>query len=130
MTSAWSRAGWFLAGAYVAVVAALTAVAFGPSADGFSVTEGLAAIATIPMIIVALPVIYVVGASAWNVFDTTDGSTSLGVTITFTAMMTIVAIANVALFYLVGTVVRRRRQARMKSPTTRPSSVPASSWRK
>lgn len=129
MTSAWSRVGWFVAGAYVAVVAALTADAFRPSGDGFTVTEGVAAILTAPTIVAALPVIYVVGATAWNVFGTGDASTPLGVTITFTAMMTVVAIANVALIHTMWTGLRRC-QPRTKSRTTRPSSVPASSWRK
>ena len=103
------RVGWFAAGAYVAVVAALTTYAFRPSGDGFNVAEGIAAILTVPAIVPALPVIYVVGALAWHTVESDSGDPTLLVTSTFTAMMTVVALANVALARGAWAVIRARR---------------------
>jgi hypothetical protein len=85
---------------YVVVVASLTAYAFRPGADGFNVAEGVAAALTLPMIVPALPAIYVVGALAWNLGGTDNGDPTLLVTLTFTALMTAVAISNVWLITL------------------------------
>jgi hypothetical protein len=104
------RPGQLVGATYVAVVAALTAFAFRPGADGFNVAEGVAAALTLPMIIPSLPVIYVVGALAWNLGGTDSGDPTLLVTFTFTALMTAVAIANVWLFSLVWRWLRSRRQ--------------------
>jgi len=101
--------GRIVAAAYVGTVAALTAFAFRPGADGFNVAEGAAAVLTLPMLVPALPVIYVVGALAWNVADSESGDPTLLVTLTFTALMTLVAAANAWVFSLVWT--RRPRRA-------------------
>jgi hypothetical protein len=95
---------------YVIVVAGLTAYAFRPGADGFNVAEGVAAAFTLPMIVPALPVIYVVGALAWNLGGTDDGDPTLLVTLTFTALMTAVAITNAWLVTRSWRWLRSRRQ--------------------
>ena len=101
--------GRLIAGVYVATVAALTAYAFRPGADGFNVAEGVAAVLTLPAIVPALPVIYGVGALAWNLADSESGDPTLLVTFTFTAMMTAVAAANAWLVSLAWRSLRPRR---------------------
>ena len=101
--------GRVVAASYVAAVAVLTAYAFRPGADGFNAAEGVAAAVTLPTIIVALPVIYVVGALAWNLAGTEDGDPTLGITLTFTLLMAAVAIANAWLFSRAWWRLRARR---------------------
>jgi hypothetical protein len=104
------RAGRVVAIAYVVTVAGLTAYAFRPGADGFNVAEGVAAALTLPMIVPALPVIYLVGALAWNLGGTDSGDPTLLVTLTFTALMTAAAVANAWLLTLSWRWLRSRRQ--------------------
>jgi hypothetical protein len=94
---------------YLGVVAALTADAFRPGDHGFTTTEAVAALITLPAVIVALPVIYLVGALAWAVSDTDGSGPTLLVMMTFTVMMTGVAGANVALAYWLWRLTRARR---------------------
>ena len=101
--------GRVVAAAYVATVTALTAYAFRPGVDGFNVAEGLAAALTLPTIIVALPVIYVVGALAWTLAGTESGDPTPGITVTFTVLMAAVAIANAGLLSLAWRRLRARR---------------------
>ncbi len=87
----------------------LTAYAFRPGADGFNVAEGIAAVLTLPMIVPALPIIYVVGGLAWAVADSESGDPTLLVTLTFTVLMTGVALANVWLLSVTGRFIRATR---------------------
>jgi hypothetical protein len=80
------------AGTYVVTVAGLTAYAFRSPDVGFGRAEAAAAILTVPAIVPALPVIYVVGAVAWNLYDA--GAPMALVTATFTLMMAGVAALN------------------------------------
>lgn len=93
---------------YVGTVAALTVYAFRPGADGFNIAEGLAAVLALPMLVPALPVIYVVGALAWNLDGSESGDPTLLVTLTFTVLMTAVAAANVLLYLAVRRAWRGR----------------------
>jgi hypothetical protein len=116
--------GRAVAAAYVLVVAAVTAHAFWPGTDGFNASEGVAGVLTVPLILPALPIIYVVGALAWQVGGTESGQPTSVVTVAFTAMMALVALANVA---LVAAVRRRRRRARQgvqaQASSERPSTL-------
>jgi hypothetical protein len=78
-----------IAVAYVVTVAALTARAFSEADQDHWGAEIAAAVLTLPAIVPALPLIYVVGAGAWNV------GPMWVVTLTFTLLMTGVAYANV-----------------------------------
>jgi ABC-type dipeptide/oligopeptide/nickel transport system permease subunit len=112
--------GRVAAAAYVATVAGLTAAAFSSTNDLWW-AEISAAILTLPMIVVALPGIYVVGAFAWSLVEgpATDSSSSTDpvlagnpiwpVTLTFTVMMTLVACANIALAHWALSIIRARR---------------------
>ena len=87
--------GRVVAVAYVVTVAALTARAFSEADQDHWGAEIAAAVLTLPTIVPALPVIYVVGAGAWNV------GPMWVVTLTFTLLMTAVAIGNALLARLV-----------------------------
>ncbi|WP_395657063.1 hypothetical protein [Nocardioides sp.] len=117
--------GRVVAAAYVATVAGLTAAAFSSRGDLWW-AEVAAGVLTLPLVLVALPAIYLLGALAWSVADSpATGSLSSTdpvvadpsiwpVTLTFTVLMTLVACANVA---LVGWTLRRvaRRRSRLAS---------------
>lgn len=81
------------------VLYVLTVTAFGY--DAFSadprlgwVGELLAFVLLLPSVFVALPVIYVVGAAAWNVREGMAGQPMWPVTLTFTVMFLGFAVAN------------------------------------
>ena len=93
---------------YVAIVAALTAAAYSDH-EVVRWAQVAAALLTLPSLVAALPAIYVLGAFAWTFADSApSGSASSAdpvtatpaiwpVTLTFTALMTLVACANVVL---------------------------------
>jgi len=79
---------------YVATVGVLGAVAFSEDA-GPSTVELVAFVLLLPTLPIALPVIYVVGAWAWNVRAAMPGEPMWPVTVTFTVLFVAAAIANV-----------------------------------
>ena len=101
--------GWVLAALYVGVVAALAASAFWSPDVGFTWREGLAMLLSLPALIPALPVIYVLGASTWNLTDADGTGPMWPVTLVYTLMFAGAAVANVCLL-----VVLRRRQRRAR----------------
>jgi hypothetical protein len=104
--------GRLVAAAYVVVVAVLTARSFWSRDQTFSVTEALAFALTLPVLVVAMPAVYVLGAAVWSLTDAGDGGPMWPVTVAFTLMLTGVAVANVwAVRRLVG---RRRTPARVR----------------
>jgi hypothetical protein len=113
--------GRVLAMAYVAAVAALTAIAFSDPHQDHWTAEIAAAVLALPLLIPALPAIYVLGGLAWQ------GPMWL-VTLSFTATMTAVAIANVELVRAVAT--RRSRTRSGSSPAPAPPAPAASSPRR
>jgi hypothetical protein len=108
--------GRMVAVAYVATVAALTARAFSERGQDHWGAEIAAAALTLPAVVVALPVIYVIGAAAWNVADSQGGGAMWPVTLTFTVLMTAVACANLV---LLGLLRRRLRGSASASARTR-----------
>jgi hypothetical protein len=92
------RAAQLLAGAYVVAVAVLVAVSFREPGQGFSVTEGVAFVLTLPVLLAALPIVYLVGAAAWSITDAGDGGPMWPVTVVFVLMFVGVAVANLWLF--------------------------------
>jgi hypothetical protein len=86
--------GRVIALAYVVAVAGLTARAFSDAQQDHWGAEIAAAVLTLPTIVAAMPVIYVIGAAAWNI------GPMWPVTLTFVLMMSGVACANVALLRL------------------------------
>jgi ABC-type dipeptide/oligopeptide/nickel transport system permease subunit len=109
--------GRAVAVAYVATVAGLTAAAYSDH-EVVRWEQVAAAVLTLPTLVAALPVVYVLGGLAWTLADSPgSGSASSAdpsvaaapiwpVTLTFTVLMTLVACANVA---LVRWIVRSRR---------------------
>ena len=74
---------------------------------------------TLPALLPALPVIYVVGALMWNVTDADNGGPMWPVTLVFVLMFCAVALANVAL-------VRRAWQRFLpRCPAAGPAARPA-----
>ena len=98
---------WVLAALYVGVVSGLSASAFWSPDQGVTWREALAMLLTLPVLIPALPVIYVLGAAAWNLTDADSTGPMWPVTLLYTLMFAGVAVANVCLLVFV-----RRRQRR------------------
>ena len=71
--------------------------------------EVAAFLLALPMVVVTIPVVYVVGAVAWNVRDALPGDPMWPVTLTFTALFAATALLNVVVAWLVWS---RRRRAR------------------
>jgi hypothetical protein len=93
MTASTSRA---LAVAYVAVVAGLAAVAFSDAGSRFTWQEGAAMVLALPAMVLLLPVLYVVGAAAWNLSGGAgDGGPTWPVTVVYTLAFAGIAVANV-----------------------------------
>jgi hypothetical protein len=98
--------GRVLAVGYLAVVAVLAADAFSDPHAGFTWRTGAAMLLTLPAMVAALPVLYVVGAATWNATHAADGGPMWPVTLIYTVIFVGIAAANV---WLVATALRRRR---------------------
>lgn len=110
--------GWIVAGLYVTAVAVLAARAFSHPGQTFSWTrEGVVLLLTLPALLPALPGVYLVGASIWNVTNADDGGPMWPVTIVYTLMFAGVAVANVWLLR----VVLTRRRLRPHQPGSAPA---------
>lgn len=110
--------GRLLAGLYVGVVSALAASAFASPGETFTWNrEGVAMLLTVPALLAALPVIYVVGAVIWNITDAGDGGPMWPVTLAYALMFAGVATANVWLL-LVALRTRRARRLRRGGAVT------------
>lgn len=104
MTPGASRAAGLL---YVGVVAALAASAFSDRNSTFTwSTEGAAMLLTLPALVPALPVIYVLGAAIWNFTNADSGGPMWPVTLVYASMFAGVAVAN--LWILHWLLLRRR----------------------
>ncbi len=111
------RSGWVLGGAYVAVVAGLAASAFWSPDQGFTWREGAAMLLVLPVLVGALPVVYVVGALAWNLTDADSGGPMWPVAVAYAVMFAGIAALNA---WLLWALARRFRG----TPTSRSDSVP------
>jgi len=104
---------WVLSASYVAAVAAVAASAFSSPHESFSWSrEGTVMVLTLPALLPALPVLYVVGATAWNVTNADDGGPMWPVTLVYALLFAGIAVTNVWLLRLLVvrlTVTRRRR---------------------
>ena len=108
-----------LAGGYVVLVGALGFA--GWSEPGSVVAEVVGFVLMLPSIVVALPVIYVVGAVAWTTADD-SGQATWQVTTTFTLLFALTAAVNVlVVWWLVSAVARSRRRLAIEAPTAPPS---------
>ena len=94
--------------AYVALEGVLGAIAFSPAAGagGPSGVEIAAFALLLPILVVALPVFYVVGAGAWSV----TGPSLWPVTLTFAVLFVGAATVNVLVLSLFARGVARRRR--------------------
>jgi len=110
-----SRLGWGLASLYVGVVAGLAASGFWTD-SGFAWQTGVAMLLTLPVLIVALPVIYFLGAGIWNVTDAGVGGPMWPVTLVFTLMFAGVAMANVCVLLLALRTLQRGRMPAQGGP--------------
>ena len=100
---------WRLAAVgYVLVDAVLGALAFS-SEQAHPAVEVAAFVLVLPAVIVALPVIYVVGAMAWHLRDALAGRPMWPVTVTFTVLFAATAILNVILAWLTWSSRGRKR---------------------
>lgn len=118
-----------LAGCYVGTVAALAARAFSDPQASFTWSrEGLATLLTLPALVLALPVVYFVGALSWNLTNADSGGPMWPVTLVYTLMFAGIAIANVWIFHLLLRSRRRRRSA-VRGRQASPESAAAESDR-
>lgn len=107
---------WVFSALYVGVVAALAASAFSSPGEGFTWNrEGVAMLLTLPALIPALPLVYVIGAAIWNVTNAGDGGPIWPVTLVYTLMFAAVAAANV---WLLRELVKRRRLRQTPAAST------------
>ena len=103
---------------YVATVAALATDALGRQQQGFRWSEAAALILTLPMVVPALPLIYVFGAAIWNATRADSGGPMWPVTLVYSSMFAIIALVNVLLLHRVLTLRRHARTvARDAGPT-------------
>jgi hypothetical protein len=92
-----SAAGRCAAACYLVLVGVLAGFAWHDPNGSFGRTELAAIVLTLPAILAAIPVVYVVGAMAWNFTNAGNGGPMWPVTICFVAMFTAMAAANVLL---------------------------------
>jgi hypothetical protein len=102
---------WLVAGVYVGTVTAVAACAFAGPDQGFSGLEAAALLLTLPAMVVGLPVVYVLGAAAWNLTDADAAGPMWPVTVVYAATFATVAVVNVGLLRFVATRLRSRRPA-------------------
>lgn len=94
-------AAWRLVAlAYVVLETALAAYAFSGEA-AHQRAEITAFVLALPAMIVAIPVVYLVGAAAWSLRDQHAGHPIWPVTVTFALLFAVTATANVVLVRLV-----------------------------
>jgi hypothetical protein len=86
---------WLMAGVYVGTVTVLAASAFSDPRQGFSAVEAAALLLTLPAMVVGLPVLYVVGAAAWNLTGADAAGPMWPVTVAYAATFAVIAAANV-----------------------------------
>ena len=92
--------GWRLVAlGYVLLEAVLGAIAFSSDHDHARV-EVTAFVLALPMVVATIPVIYVVGAIAWNLRDSLAGHPMWPVTVTFTVLFAATAVLNVLVVWL------------------------------
>lgn len=100
---------------YLAVVAALAADTFSSRDGTFGWwPHGVLFALLMPVLVVAMPVVYVVGATAWNVTGADAGGPMWPVTLVYALLLTAVGAANV----LVVRAVRTRWRARAAGAPT------------
>lgn len=105
--------GWILAGLYVGVVSALAASAFWSPHETFAWDrEGVAMLLTLPALLPALPVIYLLGAAVWNATDAGNGGPMWPVTLVYALMFAGAAAAN---FWLLRLALRTRRARKSRA---------------
>lgn len=97
-----------LAVGYVAVVASLAAVAFSDPHRGFSWQEGAAMVLSLPALVPLLPVLYLVGAAAWNLTGADSGGPMWPVTVAYSLVFAGIAAANVVLVTALTAALARR----------------------
>ena len=90
-------------------MATLAAIAWGHDHNGFYPIEAAALILALPMVVPALPIIYFVGALAWNATGAPENGLMWPVALTFALMLGVCACANVWLLHVVATRWRMRR---------------------
>ena len=115
--------GRVLAVAYVATVAGLTAYSFRSPDGEFDALRAVTGLITLPMLVPALPFIYVLGALAWSATDAADGGPMWPVTLTFTVIMTITASLNVVVLAHVTRGLRRSIRGRRAASGRTPSGA-------
>jgi len=100
-----------LAVAYVLAVVVLASIAWGRDHSGFDPVEATALVLCLPALVPALPVIYFVGAIAWNASGAPDNGPLWPVALTFAVLLGACACFNVFLSHTVAANRRIRREA-------------------
>jgi hypothetical protein len=108
--------GRALAATYVLAVVILASIAWGHDHGGFDPIEAAALVLALPIVVPALPIIYVVGAIAWNATGAPDNGPMWPVALTFAVLLGACACINV---WLLHTWTTRRTSCREGSAATR-----------
>ena len=94
------RVPHLLALGYVGTAAALAASAWSSPDQGPGWQEAAALILTLPAMVVAPPVLYVAGATAWNLSGADDGGPMWPVTVVYALVVGVAALGNVLVLRL------------------------------
>jgi hypothetical protein len=100
------------AAAYVVAVAGLAATAFAHPNNDPGWANVTVALATLPVLIPLLPVVYVLGAATWNLTGADNGGPAWVITIVYTLLFTGAAVANVVAVRFLVQRLRDRRDRR------------------
>jgi hypothetical protein len=97
-----------LAAVYVVTLGAAGAYSFSSTGTGVGAVELTAFALMLPGLVVSLPVIYLVGAIAWQVRADLPGEPMWPVTITFTLLFAATAMVNVVILWWIWSASRAR----------------------
>jgi hypothetical protein len=103
----------------VAAVVILASIAWGHDHSGFDPFEAAAVALALPIVVPALPVIYFVGALAWNITGAPEQGPMWPVALTFAVMLGSCACINVFLLHMWATNRRHRKQRFDHTPQAR-----------
>jgi uncharacterized membrane protein YqjE len=93
---------------YVIAIAALTAFATSNPNEFRNGAWIAALVLSLPMLLAALPVLYLAAAVAWNLTDADNGGLRWPVTATYVLVLVLAALLNVALWRSATTTRQRR----------------------
>lgn len=93
---------------YVVLVGALAGVSHSQPDQTFGWIWAVCLILCLPVLVVALPFVYIIGAGIWNLSNADSGGPMWPVTLVYVAMFAAIAIGNCFLLAPLASRIRRR----------------------